>query len=238
MEDIMIRYDGTVRSSNDRIIQVVYGDSGVDTTKQYEYLIKMIEMSDDDIKEKMILTSAEIKSIKGATEKDNIKLYETIIELRDILRECVMKSTLNYIALKDKFMLPVNINRIIDTVMGTTPKDTEPLTPSYIVDQIETLLGNDKTTLIYMSNEERNNPMSFKRRDEALHKIVFRAALYDSLNPKRMLVDLKVNKPQFDRIILEMAQNFNKNMIEPGEMAGIVAAQSTGEPLKSKLVLD
>jgi len=227
----MIRYDGTVRSSNDRMIQVVYGDSGVDTTKQYEYLIKMIEMSNDDIKDKFVFTKDELKSIKGATEKDNNKLYDTVIELRNILRECVMKSTLNYIALKDKFMLPVNINRIVDTVMGTTPKDTEQLTPKYIIDEIELLLSNARTTLIYMSTKERNNAKSFKRRDEELHKIVFRAALYDSLNPKRMLVELKVNKPQFDQIILEMAQNFNKNMIEPGEMAGIVAAQSTGEPL-------
>jgi DNA-directed RNA polymerase, beta'' subunit/160 kD subunit len=231
MEDIMVRYDGTIRSSNDRIIQLVYGDSGADTTKQYEYLIKMIEMSNDEIKDKFVFTSDELEIVNGSNE-DNKKLYETVIDIRDLLRESIIKATMKYIVLKDKFMLPVNINRIVDTIMGTTPKNTKALTPSYIVNQIEAVLENDKTTLIYMSNEERSDKTSFKRRDEALHKIVFRAALYDSINPKRMLIELKANKSQFDKIIEEIAQNFNKNMIEPGEMAGIVAAQSCGEPLQ------
>lgn len=233
MEDIMVRYDSTVRNSNDKIIQFVYGDSGVDTTKQYEYLLHIIEMGNQTIKDKFLFNNSELKSVKGASEKINTKIYDTIIELRDTIRTSTMKSTMSYISLKDKFMIPVNINRIVDTVIGmeNLSKQSSDLTPGYVLEQIEMLLRNDKTTLIYMTEEERNNPNSLKRKDEELHKTVFRAVVYDSLNPKRMIVTLNVSKMQFDKIVLEVIDNFNKNMIEPGEMAGILAGQSTGEPL-------
>ena len=232
MEDIMIKYDGTVRSVNERLIQLIYGESGADTTKQYEYVLKLVEMNNEEIKIKFNFTPQELKKIKGFTEKDNNKLYNTVLELRDIIRESVRKARLNYIILVTNFMLPVNLNRIIDTISANSNLNSkEDITPNYILDQIEKVLRNDKTTLLYMSEEERSNKQSFKNRDEILHKTVFKASLYDSLNPRRVIIDLGLNKSQFDKIIEEIISNFNKNMVEPGEMAGIIAAQSTGEPL-------
>ena len=35
LEDVMVKYDYTVRSANETLLQLVYGDSGSDTTKQY-----------------------------------------------------------------------------------------------------------------------------------------------------------------------------------------------------------
>jgi hypothetical protein len=140
---------------------------------------------------------------------------------------------MNYIVLVKSFMLPINLNRIVDTVAGREDlKSKEDLTPKYILEQLELLLKNEKTTILCMSNAEKANPKSFKVRDENSHKIVLRAAFYDSLSPKRLILDLNLNKKQFDTIISEISYNFNKNIIEPGEMAGIIAAQSNGEPLE------
>lgn len=230
MEDIMIKYDGTVRNANDRVIQFVYGDSGVDTTKQYEYVIKMIEMNNEEMTSKFIFTPQELKAVKG-TEEDNIRIYDTVIQLRDVVRNNVRKAKMNYIILVANFMLPLNINRILDTIGGEKHKSTDDLTPKYILDQIEKVLTNDQTTLIYMSKNEKENDQSFKMKDEKLHKTILRTALYDAIHPKRIINELKLNRVQFDKVIDELSKNFNKNMIEPGEMAGIVAAQSCGEPL-------
>lgn len=232
MEDIMIKYDNTVRSANEGMIQFVYGDSGADTTRQYEYTIKMIDSSNDEVAGKHKFTPQELKMFKGFSEKDNDKLFNDILSMRDIVRENVRRSKMNYIISTSSFMLPVNLNRIVDTVLGDTNlKSKDELTPQYVIEQLENLLTNAMTTIICMSKEERENPNSFKNKDEKLHKRVFRTALYDAISPKRMIIEKQVNKKQFDAIIQEISSSFNKNIIEPGEMAGIIAAQSTGEPL-------
>ena len=42
MEDIRVDYDGTVRNANDKLIQCVYGDNGINTEKQMEQKIELI----------------------------------------------------------------------------------------------------------------------------------------------------------------------------------------------------
>ena len=49
--------------------------------------------------------------------------------------------------------------------------------------------------------------------------------------PKRCILEYSFNKIKFDMIVKEIIQSFNKTLIQPGEMVGIVAAQSMGEPL-------
>lgn len=234
MEDIMIKYDGTVRSANDRLIQIVYGDSGTDTTKQCEYAIKLMEFNNEDVRNKCVFTKEELKGIKGFSEEENEKLYQEIILQRDKVRRSVRNSKMNYIQEIKNFSLPVNLNRIIDNIAGNGMKG-EPLLASYVVSEIYRILLNENTTMIYMSKEDRENKNSFKRKDEISHKQVFKLALFDALNPKRVIKTLGLNKAQFDAIVIEVIDNFNKNMIEPGEQAGIIAAQSTGEPLVSVL---
>jgi len=235
MEDIMIKYDGTVRSANNTLIQLIYGDSGADTTKQYDYIINLLELNNEDLANKFKFTKDELKNMKNFSEKDNDKLYNTVLHLRDTVREKVRKAKMNYIVLVTKFMLPVNLNRIIETILNKDYKG-DPLDPSYVVDMIEKLCTNNMTTMLCMSNTEKNNTNSLKIRDETEHKWVLKTAFYDALNPKK-LIDMKVNKKQFDEIVRDIAYNFNKNMIEPGEMTGIIAAQSTGEPLTQMSII-
>lgn len=230
MEDIMVKYDGTIRNANDRVIQYVYGDSGSDTTKQYEYFIKLIEMNNQEITSKYLFTTQELETSNGTTE-DNDEIYNTVIKLRDIVRYNIQKARMNYIILVTDFMLPININRIVDTINGQKMKSSNNLTPKYILEQIEKLLSNDKTTLVNISTKNKKNNLSLKMKDEILHKTILKTALYDAIHPKRILIDLGFNKAQFDKIIDELSNNFDKNMIEPGEMVGIIAAQSCGEPL-------
>ena len=82
----MIKYDGTVRNAVERIQQFIYGDSGVDTVRQYEYKFKMMEMSNPEIKEKYAFTKEEMSKLKDWTDKDNNKYYHNVLEMRDNLR--------------------------------------------------------------------------------------------------------------------------------------------------------
>ena len=72
MEDVMIKYDGTCRNSNNRVIQFVYGDNGIDTTKQTEHTLTIIRMSNTDIKNTFGFSDEELKKHKW-NEKDQAK---------------------------------------------------------------------------------------------------------------------------------------------------------------------
>jgi len=47
---------------------------------------------------------------------------------------------------------------------------------------------------------------------------------------KRTLVDAKLTKKAVDEVISQVTDNYRRSLVEPGEAAGIVSAQSIGEP--------
>jgi DNA-directed RNA polymerase II subunit RPB1 len=65
--------------------------------------------------------------------------------------------------------------------------------------------------------------------DDAIAKTMLRVVLYDSLNPRLINNKYKMSKETFDNILKDVKQNFNNNLIEPGEMVGVIAAESLGE---------
>jgi DNA-directed RNA polymerase II subunit RPB1 len=233
MEDIMIKNDGTVRTANDTLLQLVYGNSGTDTTKQFEYEIKIIEMNNEELEKKYKFTKEELKQY-NFTEKENNDYINNIFKIRDKIRLSVQKAQLDYILLPSAFMLPVNLNRIIDNVIENKTqkdKDTDKLEPIYIIEQMRRILSNKETHLICMSEKERNDKTSLKYRDEIAHKLTFKNAIYDCISPKRILIEYGLGKTDFDKIVNEIITSYNKNIIEPGEMVGVIAGQSMGEPL-------
>lgn len=229
MEDLMIKYDGTVRTANDTMIQLVYGDSGADTTKQYEYNIRMIEMGDNELSSKHKFTKEELKNYKEY--KENEEVYNIIKNMRDVIRINMFKAKSNFITLTNTFMLPVNITRIIDNNLDKKWDNSNIVEPSYVYKRIEEILQNEYTTVICINKSELKNKESFKIRDENAIKTIFRTVLYDILSPKRCCIEYQLLKNQFDIIIYEIINNFNKNIVQPGEMIGIIGAQSMGEPL-------
>jgi len=234
MEDIMVKYDGTVRTANDTLLQPIYGDSGADTTKQYEYTIKFIEMSNKDLENKHKFTSEELKDLKDYKEKDNNSVYELIKFMRDDLRTGMIKAKANFVTKTDTFMIPVNISRILGNKLHNKKlEEGEKVTASYVLDKLESILDNEVTTLMCMTQKVRKNKKSLKNRDELVGKTLFKCALYDSLSPKRCVVEYKLSKKQFDSIITEIVGDFNKNIVQPGEMVGLIGAQAMGEPLNS-----
>jgi len=217
MEDLIVKYDCTVRTANESLIQLVYGNSGADTTKQYDYLLKSLELNNEDI-------------IKKHKFMDNDYFVNEVIALRNELRTRIHSARLKYMTMPTNFMLPVNITRIIDTNSNIELGNTK-LEYDYVIDRINEILRNDKTKLMCFYKNEKTDVNSLKYKDDMAHKLLFKFALYDALTPKRVMDELKLTKEQFDKIVDDIIINFNKNIIEPGEMIGIITAQSMGEPL-------
>lgn len=232
MEDAMIRYDNTVRTASNSIIQFIYGDSGADTTKQYEYNMKLIEMNNSDIAQKHRFTKDELGNLTDFNDQDNEDYYRYILDMRDLLRTSQIKTRMNYITINTIYMLPVNLARIIENNRNDVALKSreEELDPRYILDKIEEILDNNNTQLLTMTKADRENRNSIKYQDDRLAKTALSIGLHDSLSPKRCIIEYQMNKAQFDSIVSEVTDNYNKNLAEPGEMVGIVAAQSLGEP--------
>ncbi len=231
-EDMMVNYDGTVRNAVGRILQFQYGDSGADTVKQYEYNFKLMEMGNDEIKAKYSLTKEELGKIKGWGEADNKDFVKLITKIRDNLRKTQVKTTLNYLTLSISYMLPVNLYRIIDNfrndeiLKGIVCSDAK-----FIMDMIQEILEPYNTRLYCLTPDEMADKNSVKYRDDQVAKTAFGYALMDILAPKKCIFEYKLSKEQLEGIKKDIIKSFNKSIVEPGEMVGIVAAQSLGEPV-------
>lgn len=215
LEDVMVKYDGTIRSASNSLIQLVYGDCGADTTKQYEYKIKILDMGDNELNDKY---------------NSSDKVFKRIKKLRNDVRKLLMNATLDTKTFNTSFMFPVNLLRIINNTKEIKIGSTK-LTEDYVIDTLEQLLYNKNTPIIYIRKDQQNNNESFKVRDDYDLKYLFKLALYDALAPKIVIDEYKLTQEMFDSIIDKIKTAFNKNIVEPGEMVGIIAAQSMAEPL-------
>lgn len=231
-EDMMVNYDGTVRNAVGRILQFQYGDSGADTVKQYEYNFKLMEMDNNEINSKYGMTKEELDQVKNWNEKDNKNFVNRIMQIRDKLRKTQTKTTLNYLTLTTSYFLPVNLNRIIDGYKNNGNKKNDIcIEPKYILDMIDEILKPNNTLLYAMTDEEMKDTNSIKYRDDQVAKTAFNYAMTDILCPKKCIFQYKLSKSQLDEIKDKIISSFNKSIVEPGEMVGIIAAQSLGEPV-------
>lgn len=230
MEDIMVKYDCTIRTANNAILQLVYGDSGSDTTKQYRYNIRFINFGNKELADKHKFTDKELSEFKNY--KDNESVYEKMKNMRDEFRIIMKKAKCDFKALQTNPFLPINMIRIINTNINDKElKVGEKVKPEYVINKLEELMENKYTNLLMMSEKERNDKKSVKNYDEKLFKTFLKMALYDALSPKICIINLDLSKKQFDKIIDDIVTIYNKSIIQPGHMIGILSAQALGETI-------
>jgi DNA-directed RNA polymerase II subunit RPB1 len=221
LEDAKVSYDGTIRNSMNMVLQFTYGDSGADPIKQYKYNIKLIELGNSEIIEEHLFNKIEMKKY-NVSEKINKDIYNRLVKFRDELRILKIKSRMNYITMTSDFMIPVNITRIINNTISEKTEKNNKLDVEYILEKIKNILDNENTKL-FLHNKNNID-------DEKLNKMILSITLYEVLSPKKCLLTYNFNREQFDIVYQKIINEFNKNMIEPGELVGILAAQSLGEP--------
>lgn len=240
MEDVYIAYDGTVRSGNNIIIQMLYGDSHLDQAMQKEVKFNILSWGNSKIIEKCRLSEDQLneiaKNLKYSKEqvKELNEFNEEIVDImkqfRDDLRHLQEKAKLNNVTMKDKFHQPANYSRIIDDAKNSMTTVSTPLDPMYIVSEIDRLMDPKVCRLVCVTAND-DSETSPKYYNQTKAKYLFQIALYEYLGPKRCLYEYKFNKEKFDQVIKEIIKSFNNSTVEPGEMVGVIASQSLGEPL-------
>ena len=231
LEDLSIKYDGTNRNSRGVIIQYVYGENGINQACQSEVKLSIMEMDNENIKKTFGFTDEQLKKIEKKhkiTIKDlkkmNDKYLEKMRNYRDEMRIIQCKALMNFKTMEEKFMIPINLFRI--TQDYSTKGENLELQPQDIEDSIEQFLTSPETKLLPGATR------GIKRliEDDKSLKYILEIALYEYLSPNKCIFEYGLSKEKLKDLWKEITLSFIKSIAEPGEMVGILAAQSIGEP--------
>lgn len=229
LEDIKIEYDMTVRNNQSKIIQYAYGEDGFDTVKVENQVLPLVKMSLDEIyghfqlpmnasgTSDAIHTASYTKAaMKRLTKQKNDlrerckQMVDEMIRLRKLIIENVYKNRDNI-----KIHIPVAFEHIINNVQGqqfinvNSMVDITPFEAFQLIDA-----GYERLENIYYVKPTE----------------LFKTMYYYYLSPKVLLTVKRFNRKAMMVLIEEVILMYKKAIIAPGEMVGIIAAQSIGEP--------
>ncbi|RQM05911.1 hypothetical protein DH86_00002221, partial [Scytalidium sp. 3C] len=233
LEDVMAKYDGTVRNSLGDIVQFVYGEDGLDGVHIEKQKVDHINMSDAAFAARFRL---DVMDGKQAVSPDQLEHAADMIgdlsvqqlldeEWYQLLEDRKMLRDVNYKKKDEEMMqLPLNIVRIIDSARRLFKVDDthrSDLHPSDVIPPVQQLLDR----LMIVRGED---PLSKEAQTNAT--LLIKAQLRSRLAYKRVAVQLRLNKLAFNHILGEVESRFTRALVNPGEMVGVLAAQSIGEP--------
>jgi DNA-directed RNA polymerase II subunit RPB1 len=235
LEDLMVCYDGTVRNSLGDLIQFVYGEDGMDGAFIERQCIDTYELSDRlfertyrvDVTDRAggfsFLPGVLQVGIDDSSLELQAKLdeeYEQLLDDRRVLREFIFPRA----DPAEPHNLPVNLSRIAQNALQIfridrrKPSDLE---PAYIIDSVKELC---KRVIVVPGDD------SLSREAQENASLMFRMHLRATFAARRVLEKLHLNREAFEWVIGEVEAKFNQSLVNPGEMCGILAAQSIGEP--------
>ena len=227
LEDLKVEYDMTVRNNKQRIIQFSYGDDGIDTVRVENQLLPLVSMSLEEIYVHYHIPNENdsnnvfmITYTKGASERMKKQSNDLLVKTKsyiDYMIEIREKIVSNVFKNMDGKMvhIPVSFQTIIANIQGL-----QNINKNSMVD----ITPLEAFTLI------ENNFNKLEQLYYAKPTELFKVMYYYYLSPKELLVVKRFNRKTLIAL-LEMITSIYKNaIVAPGEMVGLIAAQSIGEP--------
>lgn len=227
MEDLKVEYDMTVRNNMGKIIQFQYGDDSFETTKVEGQSIPLMKMTteeiyahymmpDDELEDQIYTTNYTSDALQRMkTQKDELKkitkqYIDSMLSYRDILVEKVFKYQYN-----ENVNVPVNFKRIINNV-----KHQLNIQPNSMVD----ITPFECFTMIQYALEQMRSIRAVK-----LNSLFIALYMY-YMSPKELLMVHRFNRNGLTYLTNVLLTNYKRAIVAPGDMVGMVAAQSIGEP--------
>jgi len=226
MEDLKVEYDMTVRNNKNKIVQFTYGDDSFDTVKIEKQKLSLIHMSLDDIYShfhipqsdkdevlKSAFTPKVLKRLQSQEDKCKIvikKWIDFMIKQRNEIMEHVFKYKND-----DNIFSPVAFQYIIDNIKNQTHIQSNSKTDITPFELYE-LLDSTFETLETLNYVKPNR--------------LFKTLYYFNLSPKELLVVKRFNRKSIITLLEHIVLYYKKAIIPPGDVVGLIAAQSIGEP--------
>jgi len=227
MEDLKVEYDMTVRNGKRRIVQFSYGEDGIDTVKVESQAIPIVYMSYEEIYNHFQMPTQKLNDIIYVSNftKDTIKRIKTqdktlkkrqseLLEYMLVQQKEIVKNVFKY---RDdtNVNIPVAFKYIIENIKGQLMIDSNSvcdITPMEVFSMI------DKTYTLLTRNHY------------APPTELFKIMYYYYLSPRELLIVQSFNRDAITLLLNQITLYYKKSIVAPGEMVGMIAAQSIGEP--------
>ncbi|RHY96943.1 hypothetical protein DYB37_002077 [Aphanomyces astaci] len=244
MESVMSRYDGTVRNSNGEIIQFLYGEDGMDAVwvekqnfdghtlnrAKFEAKFKLDPFDDqlgtvphcpDELyMDPQIITDIQSNpTTQLFLREEFIQLQKDRLNLRVILGSRGQGQESDQAA-----QVPVNLRRLIQNaqqLFSISLLHPTTLNPQNIIQGVRDLCRE----IVVVQGDDH---LSIEAQENAT--LLFQILLRSTLAVKRVLLEYRLNDSAFEWLMGEIKSKFLSSLVAAGEMAGVVAAQSIGEP--------
>ncbi|KAJ2666266.1 DNA-directed RNA polymerase II core subunit rpo21, partial [Coemansia sp. RSA 1285] len=235
LEDIMCHYDGTIRNSLGQVVQFVYGEDGMDgchietqrlvsllpSDNEFEKMYKVNVMDHGAIFKPGSLEFSILKNIEGNDTVQRVldEEYAQVQNDRQTLRNFIIRD------INAKQPLPLNINRLIGIAQRTFNIDKRKpsnLNPVEVVNLVRSLTDSRIPVI------RGDDTLSIEAQKNAT--LLFQIHLRSILASKFVIEKHHLTKEAFDWLLAEIETRFKHAQVNPGEMVGVLAAQSIGEP--------
>ena len=227
LEDLKVEYDMTVRNNKGKIVQFAYGDDGFDSTRVENQSIPLVGMSTEDIylhydivgvndQHNDLLdvydkgTMPRVKRQRPETKVRCQMYIEKMIEARKNLIESVFRNKS-----ENGVKMPVAFQYIIANIQGQLNLNSGSIvdiTPLEAFDLIEE----------YMN---RLKHMSY-----VAPTPLFETMYYYYLSPRDLIVVKRFHRKALVLLLETVLLKYKQAIVHPGEMVGVIAGQSVGEP--------
>ncbi|KAI6236689.1 DNA-directed RNA polymerase subunit [Aphelenchoides besseyi] len=231
MESVMVNYDGTVRNAVGQMVQLRYGEDGLDgmwvenqtlgtlkpTNALFEKEYRLDFGNQREIRE---LYSEEVQKEMYGTPDLATKIeteWTQLQEDRRLLRAIFPSPNV-------KIHLPCNLQRLIwnaQKIFHVDMRKRCDLSPLKVIDGVREMAKK----LNIVCGEDQ-----ISRQAQYNATLLINILLRSTLSSKQMAKHHKLNAEAFEWILGEIHNRFNQAVVQPGEMVGALAAQSLGEP--------
>ena len=236
LEDIMVQYDGTTRNSLGDVIQFLYGEDGLDATQVEKQTVDTIPGSSVAFDRKYRLDLIDNKDPDTSLRTDLVDCGTDVLgdievqkllddEYRQLCSDRQFLRTVVFPTGDSAWPLPVNIRRIVQNAQQIFHVDrykASDLAIADIVRGVQTLC-RDKLPVV----RGKGGCLDDAQQNATY---LFQCLVRSRLAAKRVLHEFRLNRDAFDWVLGMIEQQFAKSLVNPGEMVGVIAAQSIGEP--------
>jgi DNA-directed RNA polymerase beta' subunit len=213
MEDLTVQHDGTVRDTNNNIVEFHYGEDGVNATKIETQSYPIGKLSQEDIRREFGMVGVDWATVlkDGIIRENDAELIteyvnQLLYDQRMMVEGVFQRKSLD----SGSVFAPVNLARWIlniKTRFALKANQKTDLTPAMVLEGIKKVIT-------------RTHPY---------HKI-WCGLLRFHLAPHKLIVKERFTKEAFEMLMEIIVVTHMKSWVQPGDQVGIVAAQSIGEP--------
>ena len=228
LEDLAVNYDMTVRSNKGKIVQFLYGDDGIDPIHVENQPLRLLSMS-----------AEEIYSYFSFPNDETTGRVLSSIFIGEILKQYKREAQeLKAVESETVEMMIETRNEVVEKVFGNKQDEVVrcPVAFQHIINNIAGQQGLTSDSMVDITPLEvhRLCENALKTLDRMFYNYptqLFKLCFLFFLSPKELVFVRRFNRISITLLIETIVLQYKRAIVAPGEMVGLISAQSIGEPV-------